>query len=68
MRKNVWIIGICIVCLLCGGYVLMYKNKANQYAEDMQYFFDCVEENNLILEKIPSDEEKQKWIVKSLEC
>lgn len=35
MRKNVWIIGICIVCLLCGGYVLMNKNKANQYAEDM---------------------------------
>ncbi len=36
MRKNVWIIGICIVCLLCGGYVLMNKNKANQYAEDMR--------------------------------
>lgn len=68
MRKNVWIIGICIVCLLCGGYLLMNNNKANQYAEDMQYFFDCVEENNLILEKIPSDEEKQKWIEKSLEC
>lgn len=67
MKKKVWIIIICIVCLLCGGYVMM-NNKANQYAEDMQYFFDCVEENNLILEKIPSDEEKQEWIEKSLEC
>lgn len=65
MKKKVWIIGVCILCLLCGGYVLMNKHKSNVYAEDMQFFFDCVEENNLILEKIPDEETKQKLIEKS---
>ena len=69
--KKKYIISICAVCiialLLSGNTFLKYR-KANQYAEDMQYYFDTVLANNAYMSDIPTESSIEIYVDKSREC
>lgn len=69
--KKKYIIGICAVCiivLLLGGYAFSEYSKANQYAEDMQYYFDTVLTNNAYMSSKPTNTIINDYIEQSRKC
>lgn len=70
MKKR-YIISICAVCIiviLLGSYAFSEYRKANQYAEDMDYYFKTVLKNNAYMENVPTNEVINMYIEKSKEC
>ena len=53
--------------MLSGNTFLKYR-KANQYAEDMQYYFDTVLANNAYMSDIPTESSIEIYVDKSREC
>lgn len=69
--KKKYLISICAVCiiaLLLSGYTFSKYRKANQYAEDMQYYFDTVLANNAYMSDIPTESSIEIYVDKSREC
>ncbi len=71
IMKKKYFISICAVCiivLLLSGYTFSKYRKANQYAEDMQYYFDTVLANNAYMSDIPTESSIEIYVDKSREC
>lgn len=69
--KKKYIISVCIACfiiLLFGGYGYIGYKRMNQYAEDMQYYFDTVLANNAYMSNIPTESSIEIYVNKSREC
>lgn len=70
MRKF-YVISISVICfigILIGGYIVFEHRQANQYTEDMQYYFDMVLDNNAYMSKIPAESSMNIYVDKSKEC
>ena len=70
MKKKYFIsiCAVCIIVLLLSGYTFSKYRKANQYAEDMQYYFDTVLANNAYMSDIPTESSIEIYVDKSREC
>lgn len=70
MKKNyiICIFAICTIVLFFASYSFSRYKKANQYAEDMQYYFDTVLANNAYMSELPTESSINIYVDKSKKC